>query len=211
MLNNIAAGLLPEIDANAVRGLANIARIASGRKIKTVEELVEFLGKVDQNVMAEDLEKVGIEVLFRGTTRDKYGNLFSGNIASIENGASTSTDPIRAVIFGIEASSKPGAKGVLQIYVPKDLKGLNLQSANQYRFDLELEVIVNTSPKNLSNFAIKEIPIEDARKLVEEVYGISLDTRITSQDYSRYILENTKKLTPKEALDFYYKAIKLKK
>lgn len=211
VINNIEVGLLPEIDANSIRGLANIARISSGKKIKTVEELIEFLEKVDQNVMAEDLEKVGIEALFRGTTRYTDGELFIGNLNSIENGASTSTDPIRAVIFGIESSSKPGTKGVLQIYVPKNLKGLNLQSANQYRFDLELEVIVNTSPENLSNFVVKEIPIEDARKLVEEVYGISLDTKITSQDYSRYILENTKKLTPKEALEFYKKAIKLKK
>jgi len=211
ILNNIAAGLLPEIEAGIARGAAVLSRILSGRKIKTVEELIEFLGKVDQNVKAEDLEKVGIEVLFRGTTRNARGELFVGNANSIEYGASTSTDPIRAVIFGIESSSKPGTKGVLQVYVPKDLKGLNLQSANQYRFDLELEVIVNTSPESLSNFAVKEIPIENARKLVEEVYGISLDTRITSQDYSRYILENTKKLTPKEALEFYKKAIKLKK
>lgn len=202
--------MLPEVGAGIARGAAILSRIFSGRKIKTVEELIEFLGKVDQNVMAEDLEKVGIHALFRGTTKGINGEIFTGNLNSIEYGASTSTDPIRAVIFGIESSSKPGTKGVLQIYVPKDLKGLNLQSANQYRFDLELEIIVNTSPENLSNFAIKEIPIEDARKLVEEVYGVSLDTRITSQDYSRYLLENTTKLTPKEALDFYKKAIKLK-
>ncbi|MDF2551613.1 MAG: hypothetical protein K0R77_888 [Chryseobacterium sp.] len=31
-----------------------------------------------------------------------------------------------------------------------------------------------------------------------------------SQDYSIYILENKTKLTPKEALGFYKKAIKLK-
>ncbi len=33
--------------------------------------------------------------------------------------------------------------------------------------------LLNISPENLSNFAIKEIPIEDARKLVEKVYGVS--------------------------------------
>ena len=206
VLNNIAVALLPEFEAVSISGLANITRLASGRKIKTVEELVEFLGKVDQNVMAEDLEKVGIEVLFRGTTRTANGELFAGNLNTIEYGASTSTDPIRAVIFGIESSSKPGAKGVLQIYLPKDLKGLNLQSPNRM-VGYELEVIINTSPENLSTFVVKEVPIEDARKLVNEIYGINLDTKM-----DRYIardwLENSKKLTPKEAFEFYKKIIK---
>jgi len=206
VLNNIAAGLLPEVGAGIARGVAILSRIFSGRKIKTVEELIEFLGKVDQNVMAEDLEKVGIQALFRGTTRTVNGELFTGNINSMEYGASTSTDPIRAVIFGIESSAKPGTKGVLQVYLPKNLKGLNLQSAN-YRYEKELEVIINTSPENLSNFAVKEVPIEDARKLIEEVYGISLDTKM-DMDNARYWLESTKKLTPKEAFEFYKKTIK---
>ncbi|WP_445432106.1 hypothetical protein [Chryseobacterium indoltheticum] len=210
ILNNIASGLLPEVGAGIARGAAILSRILSGRKIKTVEELIEFLGKVDQNVMAEDLEKVGIQALFRGTTKSIDGEIFTGNLNSIEYGASTSTDPIRAIIFGIESSSKPGTKGVLQVYVPKNLKGLNLQSANQYRFDLELEVIVNTSPENLSTFAVKEIPIEDARKLLNELYGLDIPAKITKDGFpnSLFLLENTKKLTPKEALEFYKKATK---
>lgn len=209
ILNNIASGLLPEVGAGIARGAAILSRILTGRKIKTVEELIEFLGKVDQNVMAEDLEKVGIQALFRGTTRSVNGELFSGNINSIEYGASTSTDPIRAVIFGIESSSKPGTKAVLQVYLPKDLKGLNLQSAN-YRFEKELEIIINTSPENLSNFAVKEIPIEEARNLVNKLYGLEIPSKITQDGFpnSLFLLENTKKLTPKEALEFYKKAIK---
>jgi hypothetical protein len=63
-------------------------------KIITLEELVVFLDKVDESFLATDLEKVGIEVLFRGTTRNSQGALFPGNANSIANGASTSTDPI---------------------------------------------------------------------------------------------------------------------
>lgn len=212
VINNIAVGLLPEIDANSIRGLANIARISSGKKIKTVEELIEFLEKVDQNVMAEDLEKVGIEALFRGTTRYTDGELFIGNLSSIENGASTSTDPIRAIIFGIESSSKPGTKGVLQIYVPKDLKGLNLQAPN-VRVSKELEVIVNTSPENLFNFVVKEVPIEDARKLANEIYGLDIPKTITENSIpsSNMLLDDMTKLTLKESEEFYKKIIKLKK
>ncbi|WP_426481204.1 hypothetical protein [Chryseobacterium sp. R2ACT005] len=208
ILNNIAAGLLPEFGAGIARGAAILSRILSDRKIKTVEELIEFLGKVDQNVMAEDLGKVGIQALFRGTTRSLNGELFTGNINSIEYGASTSTDPIRAVIFGVESSSKPGTKGVLQIYVPKDLRGLNLQAPNR-RMGIELEIIINTSPENLSNFTIKEIPIEEARKLVNKLYGVDIPTSISNQDYSLELLRETRTLTPKEALEFYRKAIKV--
>ena len=169
--------------------------------------LSEYLNKIDESVLATELEEYGIGALFRGTTRNVEGELFAGNTSSIANGTSTSTDPIRAVIFGIESSSKPGRKGFLQIFVPRELEGLNLQAPNN-SFKLELEVIVNTSPENLSKFAVIEIPIEDARKLIEKVYGVSLDTKIP-RDYSRFLLEDTKKLTPKEALEFYKRAIKL--
>lgn len=204
ILNNIAAGLLPEVGAGIARGIAILSRIFSGRKINNLEELIEFLGKVDQNVMADDLEKVGIKALFRGTTRNVNGEIFTGNINSIENGASTSTDPIRAVIFGVEASSKPGAKGVLQVYIPKDLKGLNLQAPNR-RKAIELEIIVNTSPENLSKFTMMEIPIEDARKLVNQIYGVDIPKTITNNSFpnSEFLLKETKKLTPKESLQFY--------
>lgn len=212
ILNNIASGLLPEVGAGITKGAAILSRILSGRKIKTVEELIEFLEKVDQNVMAEDLDKVGIQALFRGTTKSINGEIFTGNLNSVEYGASTSTDPIRAIIFGIESSSKPGTKGILQLYLPKNLKGLNLSPPN-YRVAKELEVIVNTSPENLSKFVIKEIPIEDARKLINEMYGIDIPKTITNNSIpnSNMLLEETVKLTPKEAQEFYTKVIKLKK
>ena len=122
------------------------------KKIKTVEELIEFLNKIDESVLATELEQYGIEALFRGTTKNAQGELFAGNANSIAYGASTSTDPIRAVIFGIESATEFRQKGFLQIFVPKNLEGLNLQSSNAYRFDLELEIIVKTSPENLSKF-----------------------------------------------------------
>jgi len=211
ILNNAVAGLLPELTALRGSTLLQLSNLFKGKKITTVEELIEFLDKVDESILATDLDKVGIEALFRGTTRNSEDVLFSGNANSIANGASTSTDPIRAVIFGIESSSKPGTKGVLQVYAPKDLKGLNLQVPN-HRVSKELEIIINTSPENLSKFVIKEIPIEDARKLIEEVYTIILDTRIDPKSgRALELLKETKKLTPKESLEFYRKVIKLKK
>ena len=101
---------------------------------------------------------------------------------------------------------------MLQIYVPKELKGLNLQVPN-YRVSKELEVIINTSPENLSKFVVKEIAIEDARKLINEIYKVDLPTKITKDGFptSLYLLENAPKLTPKQSLEFYKKVINLKK
>ncbi|WP_298118375.1 hypothetical protein [Flavobacterium sp.] len=209
VLNDLVSMLLPEFRIST-KAVSNLTKLFSGKKVQTVDELIEILNEIDSTVKATELENYGIEVLFRGTTRNAQGDLFLGNNNSIINGASTSTDPIRAVIFGIESSSKPGAKGVLQIFAPKNLKGLNLQAPQRGRFSLELEVIINTSPENLSNFAVKEIAIEDARKLVEEVYGISLDTRITTRGSADLWLAETKKLNPREALEFSKKLIKLK-
>ncbi len=209
VLNNIVDALLPEFNLMKSRSLFTLSKITQGKTIRTETELIEFLDKIDQNVMATDLEKVGIKALFRGTTRSAQGELFAGNLNTIENGTSTSTDPIRAVIFGIESSSKPGAgKGMLQIYPPKDLKGLNLVSPNR-RVDIELEVIIGTNPQNLSNFTVKEISIEEARLLVKKLYGIELDTRMDI-NVSRYWLKETEKLLPKEAIKFYTEAMKVK-
>ena len=98
----------------------------------------------------------------------------------------------------------------MQVFVPRELEGLNLQVPQRGRFKLELEVIIKTSPEELSNFAAVEIPIDDARKIIEEVYGVSLDTRM-DRNTADIWLEETKKLTPKEALEFYKKVFKLKK
>ena len=116
IFNNLVIGLLPESSAST-RAVSTIAKLFSGKKIQTIEELIEFLNKIDETVLATELEEYGIEALFRGTTRNAQGELFSGNLNSIGNGASTSTDPIVATIYGIESSSLKGAgKGFLQVF-----------------------------------------------------------------------------------------------
>lgn len=58
-----------------------------------------------------------------------------------------------------------------------------------------------------------EIPIEDARQLINEMYGLDIPKIINSNSIpnSNMLLEETLKLTPKEAQQFYTKVIKLKK
>lgn len=208
MFQNLTAGLLPEESAS-VRGISTLTKLFSGKKIQTVEELIKFLNKIDDTVKATELEQFGIEALFRGTTRNAEGELFIGNAQTVENGASTSTDPIRAVIYGIESATVYKQQGVLQIFATKDLEGLNLLAPNRRVFK-ELEVVIGTTPDNLSNFAVIEIPIEDARKLVNEVYSVGLDSKMDRASADLALVEKTK-LTPKEASEFYKKVIKLKK
>ena len=117
------------------------------------------------------------------------------------------------MIFGIESSTEFRQKGFLQIFVPKDLKGLKLQASNAYRFDLELEVIISTSPENLSKFAIIEVPIEEAKQLINRLYQINIPKSIYIRDFENgtHYLKSTEKLTPSQGLEFYREVIKLKK
>ena len=211
ILNNIAGGLLPEITALRGSTLLRLSNFFKGKKITRVDELIDFLNAIDENVLATDLDKVGIEVLFRGTTRNAEGLLFSGNANTVAYGTSTSTDPIRAVIFGIESATESGQKGILQFFLSKDLKNIHLQAPN-FRFSKELEIIVKTNPKELSSFVKIEIPIEDARKLINELYKVDIPKSIYVNDPNNglYLMENTEKLTPKQALEFYKEVIKLK-
>ncbi|MDQ7960265.1 hypothetical protein [Flavobacterium lindanitolerans] len=211
ILNNIAGGLLPEITALRGSTLLRLSNFFKGKKITTVDELIDFLNAIDENVLATDLDKVGVEVLFRGTTRNAEGLLFSGNANTVAYGTSTSTDPIRAVIFGVESATQFRQKGFLQIYLSKDLKGLKLQMPNR-RVGIELEAILNTDPENLSKLVAIEIPVEEGRKLIKEIYDIELPKHLSKGDFpdSTYLLQYTKKLTPEEALKFYNKAINLK-
>lgn len=203
-LHNVAGLLMPEFNLAQTRALFIASKINNGKLIKTIDELIEFLENVDQNISAVDLQKVGIKVLFRGTTRSRSGNLFAGNPNSVVYGASTSTDPIRAIIFALESGTRNNEQGVVQVFLTKDLKGLNMQLPNR-RIALELEAIVNTSPENLAKFAVKEIPVEELLPLLEKNYGVKIDTRISIRAKADELLDQTLKLTPKQAEEFYNK------
>ncbi|UOX35066.1 fibronectin type III domain-containing protein [Flavobacterium sediminilitoris] len=178
-------------------------------KITTAAELKAFLNTVDETTTIAQLEQKGIKSLFRGTTRSKADNtLFPGNPNSQAFGISTSTDPIKATIFSIESATSNGAyKGVLQIGLPNDLKNIVLSAPN-YRVGLELEVILKTPADNFANLSKVEISVEDARKLVKEVYGVDLPARITTQTDSRYLLETIPESSLEKAYEFYQKAFK---
>ena len=64
----------------------------------------------------------------------------------------------------------------------------------------------------MSSFVKIEIPIEDARKLINELYKVDIPKSIYVNDPNNglYLMENTEKLTPKQALEFYKEVIKLK-
>jgi hypothetical protein len=160
--------------------------------------------------MAE-LEQKGIKALFRGVTRRKTDNwLYPGNPNSIANGISTSTDPIVATLFAIEsATDNPTFKGSVQCGMPKDLLNLALTAPNR-RWDKELEAIINAPATSFANLAKIEISVDDARKLVKEVFGRDLPNRISSSDVEnvRYLTETLPKSSLEKSFEFYVKSIK---
>ena len=155
-----------------------------------------------------EVHEKGIESLFRGTTRSKTDNtLFPGNPNSQAFGISTSTDPIKATIFAIEGATSNGSyKGVVQMGLTGgSLKNITLSAPN-YRVAKELEVILNTPAANFSNLAQVEISVDNARKLVKEVYGVDLPATI-SRSYSDELLETITESSLEKAFEFYQKAI----
>jgi hypothetical protein len=178
-------------------------------KIETIDELKVFLNSIDGTTTITQLETKGIQAFFRGTTRSKTtNNLFPGSPNSQAGGISTSTDPIKATIFSIESATSNGAyKGVLQIALPKNLKTITLSSPNN-RVGLELEVIMSTPANNFAGLSEVEITVENARKIIKEVYNVDLPTRISTQDDARYLLETIPESSLQKAYEFYQKAIK---
>jgi hypothetical protein len=193
------------LDAEGI--LKSIKRFDEIPTIRNTDDLIEVLENVtDVNTVAQ-LEQKGIKSFFRGTTRSKAdGTLFPGNPNSQLNGISTSTDPVRGTIFAIEsATANPNFKGVLQMGLPADLGDLKLVSPNG-RANIELEAIMNVSADNFSNLAKVEIPIDEARRLVKEVFDIDLQSTISRQ-LSDDLLETLPVSDLNKSLEFYQKAI----
>lgn len=175
--------------------------------IKSIDELILFLGKINGNFRAVDLDKTGIRVLFRGTTKVD-GKLFPGSLNAQLLGLSTSTDPIRAIIFAIENATL-GRDSFFQVILPRDLKGIFLNTpVSRSRYKFELEVVLNTDVKELSNFVVKEIPVIEARELVNKFFNLTLDTKI-DRNTSDLLLRELPKTSLEESYNFFESLLKL--
>ncbi len=188
--------------------LLSVKKFEEITTIKNTDDLIDVLSNVTDVNTIFQLEQKGVKSFFRGTTRSKVdGSLFPGNPNSQLGGISTSTDPIRGTIFSIEsATANPSFNGVLQMGLPVDLGDLKLIAPNR-RVKIELEAILKASADDFANLSKVEISVEDARKLVKEVYDIDLPSSIDS-DLSRELLENLDASSLEKSLEFYQKAIK---
>jgi RHS repeat-associated protein len=177
--------------------------------IKTTNDLKAVLKNVTELNTVGQLEQKGIKAFFRGTTRNATdGSLYPGNPNSQLEGLPTSTDPVRATIFAIEsATENPGFNGVLQIGLPEDLRSLSLASSSR-RVEIELEAPIKTSAENFSTLSQIEISVDDARRLVKEVFNIDLPSRITQESgESLRLLRELEVSSPAKSFEFYQKAI----
>jgi len=66
---------------------------------------------------------------------------------------------------------------------------------------------MKVSADDLSNLSKVEISVEDARKLVKEVFDIDLPTSIVDQTASRELLESLNVSSLEKSFEFYQKAI----
>ncbi|WP_298418824.1 hypothetical protein [uncultured Kordia sp.] len=177
--------------------------------VKTTDELIKFLGELDDTVKAVDLEKVGIKALFRGTTKNVDGSLFKGNTNSQLFGLSTSTDPVKAIVFALGSASKPGRKGFLQVVLPKNMKKVLMETPN-YRVHVELEAILKISAEDFSKKVVLEISIDKARGLVNNFFKFTetLPTKIDRAESLR-LLEELPATSLENSYKFYEELLKL--
>jgi hypothetical protein len=181
------------------------------RKVN-IDELIPFLDNIREFSKVVDLEEFGITALFRGTTRDSKGRLYIGNTNSQKFGFSTSTDPLRAIVFAIEGATHYNKKGVLQIFLTRNLRGITLRQPNR-RVHFELEVILNARAEELQELVAFEIPVEKVIDLANEFFNLepTLSTRINmNSDESRYLMQDLlPKISPNKAYEFYLKLLNL--
>ena len=217
-INEVAKKLDPFKKYGSGEKLENALEILNNKTIllstiiKNSDDLISFLSKIDNSFIIEDLEKVGINVLFRGTTKTG-STIFKGLKNTQSYGFSTSTDPLRAIIFRVESSSKGGRQGILQIFIPNKMKGVYLTAPNR-RVHYELEVILNSNSKKLEQYAIKEISIQKAREFANKYFKLNgemeIPSKINNERISRELMENIlPKTTPENSYKFYQELIKL--
>jgi len=199
--------MLPQSAGFKAKSLLALNKVPKRNPIKSTEELVLFLDSMEEGYLAVDLDHMGIKVLLRGTTRNHSGSLFSGSQNTIMNGLPTSTDPIKSTIFAIESETKFGAKGILQMVLTKDMKEITLVSPSR-RVAIELEVAVKISAENFSKISSKEISTQQARKIIKEIYGKDLPSKL-SRDEATELLISLPSSSLEQSMLFYQKAIKL--
>lgn len=153
--------------------------------IKNRDELGVFLDQVDETYTVNMLTGKGIKSLFRGTTRRGTDNaLFPGSTSTQENGIPTSVDPVKATIFAIESQTYCARnypeynKASVIIGLPDNFVGIKCASPSRRVFE-ELEVAIGTSANNYANVSSVEISVDNARKLVKSLYGITLPATLS--------------------------------
>ncbi|NOQ75552.1 MAG: hypothetical protein GQ574_26315 [Crocinitomix sp.] len=177
-----------------------------------IQRLISFLNRINKNMTISDLTDFGIKVLFRGTTTNPDGSIYIGNPNSQANGLSTSTDPLRAIIFAIESATKQNKKGIIQVLITDRLPKFKLNSPNHFSH-YELEVVLNIRASELSAHVVKEIPVEKVRELANKFFKLpeSLPTRLNVEtSESRWLMRDVlPKSTLEDSYKFYEELIKL--
>lgn len=163
-----------------------------------LSSVISYLDGVnDVSVLNKSItDNVAIEYVFRGTSKN-----FAGKGNALAKTTSTSVDPVTSVIFGLNSDYLSNGKGVLKISDVNTLKNTDLGFPNTLSKQ-EMELALDIPPSKFSSLA-KEVPIEIARQALKKL-GVDLppSSSIKTIIDVRYYINNTRKLTPKETLEF---------
>lgn len=175
--------------------------------INNSSQLIEVLSNVREVHRVTDLESKGVNKFFRGINLDANGVPYQGNPNTLANGTSTSSDPIVATIFGVQARTVHGGPGKLLLFEPSNLGSMKLEPPN-LRVELEREIIMDVTPTNLYGMKEIEIDVDDARSIIQQITGHPLDSSIPSgADFQA--LQEALRMTTAQIDQFYQMALDL--
>lgn len=188
----------------------NRAKTAEGRKEQETESRNTFLsaamgwgaGKILGSTIRMGWEAAAeVKYLFRGTS-EGFEGLSSLQRLGI---TPTSSDPVVATIFATNAENY--GKGVLQVALPKNLRGVEFTS--NVLSDMEKEIAVGIKPAEFTSKATLTITSGEARGILGEM-GIKLPSKVKLDELSN-VLRETPRLNDAQIDEFYKRASQLKK
>jgi hypothetical protein len=152
------------------------------------EDLFQVLENVRYVNRVGDLQGKGLSKFFRGTSLDGAGTVYPGNVNSIANGASTSSDPIVATLFSGQAKARSGGSGIITIATGDAISSIPLLPPNGI-VRREREIIMGVTPTEFH--AVKEIQLtlDQAKDLIREVTSYQVPIINTSSNMDQLLID----------------------
>jgi hypothetical protein len=142
----------------------------------------------------------------RGTSDFDYENPRLAALNRNKGMTPSTTDPIVATIFGLRGQEY--GEGVVMCATPDDMEGV-MTGTGGVLSGIENEIALQMRPSEFSARASVKITAQQARALIQQLFGYVLPSRIYNDGDLDYYVRNRPALTSQDMLLFYRTAYEL--